>query len=142
MRDYDETLRSCSGPPRLHGASPYSPYLDWMQLLMPCVKSRGAFGARPPLPTNSAGTYQNTYTPTTAAPHDYYLGYGLNYWMTHFYQYNLGKMSDITKPADTIWLTDSNYYLVYPTYYLAAAPGMRRMAPTAMRACKIGTWTA
>jgi prepilin-type processing-associated H-X9-DG protein len=43
----------------------------------------------------------------------------MNYWQTYYYYY--GEVSQVLAPANTIWYTDCNNYVVYPSYYLALA---------------------
>ncbi len=95
---------------------PVLPYLDWMQQIYPYVKNQQLYTCP------SEPTYSWTANPADGMSHDATLGYGLNYWMTFYYYYNNAVMAKIQKPAETIWFTDCNYYVVYPSYYLATYP--------------------
>ncbi len=87
-------------------------YTDWVQQVMPYVKNAQMFTC----PSNSGSPYVDTVPPN----HDSYHGYGMNYWMTYYYYYH--GLGSIQKPAETIWFTDCNFYVVYPTYYLYTYP--------------------
>ncbi|MEA3404074.1 MAG: prepilin-type N-terminal cleavage/methylation domain-containing protein [Armatimonadota bacterium] len=86
-----------------------SPYYNWQQQVYPYVKNEQLYVC-PSLPT-----YDWHYN-----GRDNTLGYGMNYWVTYFYNYL--NLSDFERPAETIWFTDCKYYVVYPTYYLWRYP--------------------
>lgn len=95
---------------------PVAPYLDWMQQVYPYVKNDALFTC----PSNPDYTWRYVVNP--APVHDASLGYGLNYWMTFYYYYSTGALPYIQRPAETIWFTDCDYYVVYPTFYLYTYP--------------------
>ena len=88
-------------------------YLNWPQQIYPYVKNAQIFTC----PSKSDAVF--SYDPVAR---DNNFGYGMNYWMTFYYYYSTGELSRIKTPAETIWYTDCDYYVVYPTYYLAIYP--------------------
>jgi prepilin-type N-terminal cleavage/methylation domain-containing protein/prepilin-type processing-associated H-X9-DG protein len=111
--DYDECLFGHIQGTRNTFYPPAGLFLNWPQQVYPYVKNQQLFTC----PSNPAGLW--VYHPTTR---DYYFGYGMNYWMTYYYYYATGAFSYIKTPAETIWFTDCDYYVVYPTYYLYTYP--------------------
>ncbi len=111
VQDYDECLFGHIQGTRNTFYPPVEPFLNWSQQVHPYVKNAQIFTC----PSNPTAGW-------TFTPKDYYFGYGMNYWMTYYYYYSTGAMSYIQKPAETIWFTDCNYYVVYPTCYLATYP--------------------
>jgi prepilin-type N-terminal cleavage/methylation domain-containing protein/prepilin-type processing-associated H-X9-DG protein len=98
----DDPVYGPTGPPG---------YIRWADQIYPYVKNEQLFVC----PSNpGAGFAANT--------RDAYYGYGMNYWMTYYYYYSTGALSYIQKPAETIWYTDCNYYIVYPCYYMYTYP--------------------
>ncbi len=91
---------------------PSGMYLNWPQQVHPYSKNAQIMSC-PSLPDAPW-----VYSPTAR---DNNFGYGMNYWMTYYYYYILGT-AIIPRPAETIWYTDCNYYLVYPTFYLYTYP--------------------
>ncbi len=83
------------------------PYL-WPQQMEPYVKNTQIFTC----PSNPGNYWNGGY--------DSSLGYGMNYWVTYYYYYL--ALTDLKRPAETIWFADCNYYVVYPTYYLNRYP--------------------
>lgn len=77
-------------------------------------------------PSRSGAGWVYDADPATAWPNpDYYFGYGMNYWMTWYYYYSATYKTELAgfpNPAGTIWFTDCNHYVVYPTFYLATYP--------------------
>ncbi len=118
VQDYDESLFGMYQGRRSDGATPPTNIL-WHEALMPYMKSEQILVC-PSSP--------QTYTPDTTSTSlvwgsrtpDTSFGYGLNYWVSYFYNYI--TLADIKVPAETIWFTDCDYYVVYPTYYLATYP--------------------
>jgi len=112
MNDYDERffghIQGRRDDP-VYGATGPPGYIRWADQIYPYVKNAQLFTC----PSNP--TYD--FVPNTR---DAYFGYGLNYWLTFYYYYV--SLADITKAAETIWYTDCNYYVVYPTYYLYTYP--------------------
>ncbi|MBD3293007.1 MAG: DUF1559 domain-containing protein [Armatimonadia bacterium] len=92
-----------------------SPYYMWHQQVYPYVNNIQMFTCP------SKKNYTLGYDSAANSPlYDSTLGYGMNYWVTYFYNYL--SLGDIQRPAQTIWFTDCSYYVVYPTYYLARYP--------------------
>jgi prepilin-type N-terminal cleavage/methylation domain-containing protein/prepilin-type processing-associated H-X9-DG protein len=98
------------------------PALNWAQQIYPYVKNEQLFVC----PSRSGAGWVYDADPATAWPNpDYYFGYGMNYWMTWYYYYSATYKTELAgfpNPAGTIWFTDCNYYVVYPTFYLATYP--------------------
>jgi len=124
VQDYDEILfghvqgtRSSFYPPTYPDGSPA---LNWAQLIYPYVKNEQLFVC----PSYQSGGWSYDTNPATAWPEpDNYFGYGLNYWSNWYYYYAYKTdMAGFPKPAQTIWMTDCNYYIVYPSYYLHTYP--------------------
>jgi len=114
LSDYDEVFfghiqgrRDTPGYPRYGGTG----WLNWATQIYPYIKNDQLFTC----PSNPSYTWASNW----ASP-DAYFGYGLNYWLTYFYYYI--AMANIARPAETIWFTDCDYYVVYPTYYLYTYP--------------------
>ncbi|MBC7288428.1 MAG: DUF1559 domain-containing protein [Armatimonadetes bacterium] len=93
---------------------PVNPFLTWAQQIAPYIKNEQIFVC----PSNPG----NDFVLGDAYNRDYYFGYGLNYWLTYYYYYNDAHISKIQRPAETIWFTDCDFYVVYPTYYLYTYP--------------------
>ncbi len=106
INDYDETLFGHVQGYRFPTAQ--TGPLNWAQQIYPYVKNDQVF---------VCPSSDRPYGPTTP---DYYFGYGMNYWLTYYY-YAL-SLADLKTPAETIWYTDCDYYVVYPTYYLYTYP--------------------
>lgn len=117
MQDYDETffghIQGRRDDP-VYGASGPPGFVNWAWQIYPYVKNNQAYVC----PANKYATFD----PQTTNPQgrDNYFGYGMNYWLTYYYYYV--SMSDIKRPAETIWFTDCDYYVVYPTFYLYTYP--------------------
>ncbi len=123
VSDYDDKLfghyQGTRGGPDVN-FPPRPGTLNWPQQLFPYMKNTQMLNC-----PSWTGVY--TYSPigvggTLPNGPDYNFGYGLNYWMTHYYYYAQGGMAQVSKPAETIWYTDCNYYIVYPTFYLYQYP--------------------
>jgi prepilin-type N-terminal cleavage/methylation domain-containing protein/prepilin-type processing-associated H-X9-DG protein len=112
VQDYDECLFGHTQGTRSTFYPQVNPYLNWAQQIYPYVKNEQLYTC----PSNK--TY--TWTVGSGTSRDSYFGYGLNYWLTYYY-YRL-DLAILTKPASTIWFTDCNYYVVYPSYYLFTYP--------------------
>ncbi len=134
IQDYDETLfghiqglrNAWNGQPANYPV--LNTTLTWADCILPYVKNSQMFtcpshpGTIPELPTVVDSKIWTPTNPATPTSHDYYFPYGMNYWATFFYYYSVGTMANITRPAETIWYTDCDYYVVYPTFYLWAYP--------------------
>ncbi len=92
---------------------PTGVFANWPQQIYPYVMNAQLFSC-PSYPTSPW-----VYSPTSR---DSNFGYGMNYWMTYYYYYSTAYMAAFKTPAKTIWFTDCNYYIVYPSYYLATYP--------------------
>ena len=91
--------------------------LNWAQQMFPYVMNEDLFTC----PSHATGTWSYDADPSTPAPtRDNNFGYGMNYWMTYYYEPS--TLADFPKPAETIWFTDCNFYVVYPSYYLHLYP--------------------
>lgn len=112
VQDYDECLFGHIQGTRSTFYPPSGDYLNWPQQIYPYLKNEQLLAC----PSNSTATF--VYAPLN--PKDYNFGYGMNYWLTYYYY--AATLADLKLPAETIWFTDSNYYLVYPTYYLFTYP--------------------
>jgi prepilin-type N-terminal cleavage/methylation domain-containing protein/prepilin-type processing-associated H-X9-DG protein len=112
-QDYDEMFFGHIQGTRNTFYPPAGIFLNWAQQVYPYVKNEGLFVC----PSNPASGF--VYNPQVR---DSYFGYGMNYWMTYYYYYSTGALAYITTPAETIWYTDCNYYVVYPCYYMATYP--------------------
>lgn len=115
IQDYDETLYGHRQGYRF----PETDWgiLNWPQQLYPYVMNEQLFTC----PSHATGTWSYDADPSTPGPtRDNDFGYGMNYWMT--YAYYAPKLADFPHPAETIWFTDCNYYIVYPSYYLNRYP--------------------
>ena len=108
VQDYDECLFGHIQSDYAGGVPP-SPFLNWAQQIYPYVKNEQIYLC----PSYRSATW-------SSFPRDSSFGYGMNYWLTYYY--NSLDMAMIQKPASTIWFTDCNYYVVYPSYYLADYP--------------------
>ena len=111
VNDYDETLFGHIQGTRSDFYPPTGDFLNWPQQVYPYVKNEQLYVC----PSRKSQTWD--YDPITR---DSYLGYGMNYWQTYYYY--RGSLADITEPAQTIWFADCNYYVVYPSFYLATYP--------------------
>ncbi len=111
VQDYDEKTYGHIQGTRADNYPPAAGYIYWQRQIYPYINSRQVFDC-PSGPNQFSGSTANDST----------LGYGLNYWMTYYYYYAWGKMAQITAPAETIWHTDCDYYVVYPTFYLYTYP--------------------
>ena len=92
-----------------YGASGPPGYIRWPDQIYPYVKNEQLYTC----PSNPVATF-------VANTRDAYFGYGLNYWLT-FYYYYVG-LANITRPAETIWFADCDFYNVYPSYYMYLYP--------------------
>ncbi|MBD3292223.1 MAG: DUF1559 domain-containing protein [Armatimonadia bacterium] len=124
VQDYDEFLfghcqgtRSTFYPPTYPDGNTS---LRWPQLIYPYVKNEQLFVC----PSHRSGSWVYDTNPSTAWPEpDTSLGYGLNYWSNYYYYYAYDtELPGFPRPAETIWFTDCNYYIVYPSYYLHRYP--------------------
>ncbi len=114
ISDYDDIFfghiqgrRDTPGYPYYGGTG----FCNWATQIYPYIKNNQLF---------TCPSHPNyDWAPSWTSP-DAYFGYGMNYWLTYFYYYI--SMADIKKPAETIWFTDCDYYVVYPTYYLHTYP--------------------
>jgi prepilin-type N-terminal cleavage/methylation domain-containing protein len=82
----------------------------WPQILQPYLKSAQIFDC-------PSATHKNT------GGYDSQISYGLNYWLSRYY-YSDATESGITKPSETVLITETTnyantagYYLIYPSYY-------------------------
>jgi len=110
--DYDDTLFGHIQGRRddpVTGASGPPGYIIWPDQILPYVKNEQLFTC----PSNQSARF-------VANTRDSTFGYGLNYWQTYYYYY--GDFSMIKKAAETIWFTDCDYYVVYPSVYLYTFP--------------------
>lgn len=140
VQDYDEKLHGHIQGTRNTFYPPTGFFLDWQMQIHPYVKNNQMFDCP-------------SWTGSWAGPaaRDTTLGYGLNYWMTYYYYYSTAQLSLITAPAETIWYTDCNYYVVYPpprrrsttdsrrpgcsSHTDGSASASRRTLPSAGRTC-------
>jgi prepilin-type N-terminal cleavage/methylation domain-containing protein/prepilin-type processing-associated H-X9-DG protein len=108
VSDYDECLfghiMGVSSP--AHNVTIY-----WHRQISPYIKNQQVFTC----PSDS----DHVMTPNLDS-NDGYFGYGLNYWQTWWYY--RPKLAMFKKPAETIWFTDCQYYVVYPSLYLHLYP--------------------
>ncbi len=112
VQDYDEKLFGHIQGTRntFYPASGF--FLNWPQQAHPYMKNQQMLDC-------PSWTGQWAYSPTAR---DNNFGYGLSYWMTYYYYYTSAELALIKSPAETIWYTDCNYYVVYPTFYLFTYP--------------------
>jgi len=111
VQDYDEKLMGHIQGTRNTFYPPTGFFLDWQMQIHPYVKNNQMFDCP-------------SWTGAWAGPaaRDSSLGYGMNYWVTYYYYYSTAQLSLITQPAETIWFTDCNYYVCYPSYYMVLDP--------------------
>jgi len=103
VSDYDDNLIGHIAGRRDDPTWPWgAPYYMWHQQIYPYVKNLQLFVC-PSMPTRTLAA-QSDGSPA----YDGSLGYGINYWVSYFYYYL--NMSDMIKPAETIWFTDCRYY--------------------------------
>jgi len=95
VQDYDEMLFG-----HVQGYYPAAGPLTWTDQISPYTKNTQMFGC----PSDKTS----------------WLRYGLNYWATYYYY--AVSLGSINKPAETVWFTDCNSSVVYPSYYLATYP--------------------
>jgi prepilin-type N-terminal cleavage/methylation domain-containing protein/prepilin-type processing-associated H-X9-DG protein len=113
LQDFDGTLFGhIQGRRDTNGiAGPPAPFMNWPQQIYPYTKNEQLMVC----PSNPTSLW--VYSQTTR---DNNFGIGMNYWLTYYYYY-LAEAS-LSKPSETIWYTDCNYYVVYPTFYLYTYP--------------------
>jgi prepilin-type N-terminal cleavage/methylation domain-containing protein/prepilin-type processing-associated H-X9-DG protein len=111
MQDFDGTLFGHIQGRRdaPYGASGPPGYIRWADQVYPYVKNEQLFVC----PSNPTATF-------VANTRDTSYGVGMNYWLTYYYYYLTD--ADLKAPSETIWYTDCNYYVVYPTFYLYTYP--------------------
>jgi prepilin-type N-terminal cleavage/methylation domain-containing protein/prepilin-type processing-associated H-X9-DG protein len=112
VQDYDECLFGHIQGTRTTFYPPTGVFMNWAQQIYPYVKNEQIYLC----PSYRSATW-------SSFPRDSSLGYGMNYWLTYYY-YRL-DLATLTRPASTIWFTDCNYYVVYPSYYLSRYPTHR-----------------
>jgi len=88
---------------------PPTNYKVWPDDIYPYINSEEVYSC----PSHQTGVF-------TRDSRDSAFGYGMNYWVTHYY-YRL-TLGQIKKPSQTIWFADGDFYLVYPSYYLNTYP--------------------
>ena len=120
VQDYDDMLlghiagaRFPQSPSEPAWAWP-GPYYMWHQQVYPYVKNLQLFTC-PSVPTSGLAA-QADGTPA----YDSTLGYGMNYEMTYFYR-SL-NLSNLTRPAQTLWFADCRSFVVYPAFYTFTYP--------------------
>jgi len=123
VQDYDEFLFGhCQGTRGTFYAPTYpngNTSLRWPQLTYPSVKNEQLFVC----PSYRSATWSYDTDPSTPWPEtDRSLGYGLNYWSNFYYYAYDTELAGFPKSAETIWFTDCNYYIVYPSFYLHTYP--------------------
>jgi len=114
VQDYDETFFGHTQGSRATFYPQTGPYLDWTLQILPYTKNTAIFLC----PSNRAANYLGQVTPTVVRDTSH--GYGMNYWMVYYYYYI--SLANINTPADTIWFTDCDNYLVYSMYYTLLDP--------------------